>query len=96
LKARSSPRLRQIRHPGIDSAFARLEQVEEEHHWAAPSQTEVERLGAQYQQHISVEDELAFPLAARMLSAAEKSAIAEEMASRRKVRLTTEISEFHK
>ena len=47
-----------------------------------------------YNQHIKVEDELVFPLAARMLSDAEKSAIAEEMASRRKVRVVTEIAEL--
>ena len=45
-----------------------------------------------YKQHISVEDSLVFPLAARMLSDAEKMAIAEEMAGRRKVRVVTEIS----
>ena len=43
-----------------------------------------------YKRHISIEDELVFPLAARMLSGAEKSAIAEEMASRRKVKLVPE------
>jgi hemerythrin-like domain-containing protein len=44
-------------------------------------------LSAMYKRHISMEDELVFPLAARMLSAAEKSAIAKEMANRREVRL---------
>ena len=38
----------------------------------------------------SIEDELVFPLAARMLSGAEKSAISEEMASRRRVKLVPE------
>jgi hemerythrin-like domain-containing protein len=115
------PRLRQIHDPEIESAFSKLEQLEEEHRWAAPLHAEVERLGAQYlstgnlsspeveefrqavaslasmyKQHISVEDELVFPLAARMLSDAEKLAIAEEMASRRKVRVVTEISEGRK
>ena len=115
------PRLRQIQHPEVQSAFSRLEQLEEEHRWAAPLHAEVERLGAQYlstgslsspeveefrkavaslasmyKQHISVEDELVFPLAARMLSGADKSAIADEMAGRRKVRVVTEISERRK
>jgi hemerythrin-like domain-containing protein len=111
------PRLRQIHDPAIQAAFSRLEQLEEEHRWAAPLHAEVERLGAQYlstdnlssaevddfrkavaslasmyKQHISVEDSVVFPLAARVLSDAEKVAIAEEMAGRRKVRLVTELS----
>jgi hemerythrin-like domain-containing protein len=45
-----------------------------------------------YKQHITVEDSLVFPLAARMLSDAEKVAIAEEMAGRRKVKLVTKLS----
>jgi hemerythrin-like domain-containing protein len=49
-----------------------------------------------YKQHINVEDELVFPLAARLLSDADKSAIADEMATRRKVRLVTQISEDRK
>ena len=52
----------------------------------------VASLALMYKLHISVEDELVFPLAARMLSEADKSAIAEEMAGRRKVRLVTELS----
>lgn len=111
------PRLRQIRDPEIEAAFSKLEQLEQEHRWAAPLHAEVDRLGAQYlstgnlsspevdsfrkavaslasmyKQHISFEDSVVFPLAARMLSDAEKAAIAEEMASRRKVRLVTELS----
>jgi hemerythrin-like domain-containing protein len=39
-----------------------------------------------YQQHISIEDDLVFPLAKRLLSVADKAAIAEEMAARRKVK----------
>jgi hemerythrin-like domain-containing protein len=110
------PRLRQIHDPAIQAAFSRLEQLEEEHRWAAPLHAEVERLGAQYlstdnlssaevddfrkavaslasmyKQHISVEDSVVFPLAARVLSDAEKVAIAKEMAGRRKVRLVTEL-----
>ena len=113
------PRLRQIRHAEMQAAFSQLEELEEEHRWAASLHAEIERLGAKYlstgslaspegsefrravldlasmyNQHIKVEDELVFPLAARMLSDAEKSAIAEEMASRRKVRVVTEIAEL--
>lgn len=111
------PRLRQMHDPEIESALSRLEQLEEEHRWAAPLHADVERLGAQYlstgslsssevevfrkgvsslasmyKQHISVEDELVFPLAARLLSDADKSAIADEMASRRRVSLVTDLS----
>ncbi len=50
---------------------------------------DVANLASMYKQHISVEDELVFPLAARMLSDADKVAIAEEMAGRRKVKLVT-------
>lgn len=52
----------------------------------------VASLASMYKQHISFEDSVVFPLAARMLPDAEKTAIAEEMASRRKVRLVTELS----
>jgi hemerythrin-like domain-containing protein len=111
------PRLRRIHHPEIESAFSRLELLEEEHRWAAPLHAEVDRLGRQYlstgnlsspevgefrrsvaslaamyKQHINVEDDLVFPLAARMLSDADKAAIAAEMAGRRKVRVVNEIS----
>lgn len=111
------PRLRRVHHPEVQAAFSKVEQLEEEHRWAAPLHAEVERLGAQYRstgslsspeveefrkavaslasmykQHISVEDELVFPLAARMLSEADNSAIANEMAGRRKVRVVTELS----
>ncbi|MGA7077316.1 MAG: hemerythrin domain-containing protein [Terriglobales bacterium] len=40
-----------------------------------------------YKQHISIEDELVFPLAARLLSPTAKSAIAHEMAGRRNLRI---------
>jgi hemerythrin-like domain-containing protein len=40
-----------------------------------------------YEQHISIEDHVVFPLAARLLSAADKTAIANEMAVRRKVKI---------
>lgn len=111
------PRLRRMQDPEIEAAFSKLEQLEEEHRWAAPLHAEVDHLGAQYlstgslsypevdsfrkavaslasmyKQHISVEDSLVFPLAARVLSDAEKLAIAEEMAGRRKVKVVTEIS----
>lgn len=45
-----------------------------------------------YQQHISVEDELIFPLARRVLPASEKMTIANEMAGRRQVKLVSELS----
>jgi hemerythrin-like domain-containing protein len=49
--------------------------------------TTVARLQEIYREHIRVEDSTVFPLASRLLSEAEKSAIAEEMAARRKVSL---------
>lgn len=39
-----------------------------------------------YEQHITIEDDVVFPLAARLLSPSEKAAIANEMAARRKVK----------
>jgi hemerythrin-like domain-containing protein len=51
-------------------------------------------LASIYKQHIKIEDEVIFPVAARLLSAAEKMAIADEMATRRKVRLVTSISDL--
>ena len=111
------PRLRQMHDPEIESAFSKLDLLEEEHRWAAPLHAEVERIGAQYlsigslsssdvevfrkgvaslasmyKRHIGVEEELVFPLAARLLSDVDKSAIADEMAGRRKVRLVTGFS----
>ena len=47
---------------------------------------------AMYKEHIAVEDGLVFPLAARLLSRTVKSVIANEMATRRKVRLVAGIS----
>lgn len=43
----------------------------------------VSELASMYQRHIALEDEVLFPLAARVLSAEEKSQIATEMADRR-------------
>jgi hemerythrin-like domain-containing protein len=111
------PRLRQVQHPEVQSAFSQLEQLEDEHRWAAPLHARVARLGAQYlaagslsspeveefrkavaslasmyKEHIRFEDQLVFPLAVRMLSDADKSAIADEMAGRRNVRIVTEPS----
>jgi hemerythrin-like domain-containing protein len=51
----------------------------------------VATLLAMYQQHIEVEDDLVFPLAARLLSKTDKAGIANEMAARRKVSLVTGI-----
>jgi hemerythrin-like domain-containing protein len=42
------PRLRRIHDPEIESAFSKLEQLEEEHRWATPLHANVERLGTQY------------------------------------------------
>ena len=42
-------------------------------------------LASIYKQHISIEDDLVFPLAKRLLSVADKAAIADEMAARRKL-----------
>jgi len=111
------PRLRQVQHPEVQTAFSRLKQLEEEHRWAAPLHATVARLGVEYlaagslsspdvaafrravaslasmyEEHIRFEDQVVFPLAVRMLSDADKSAIAGEMASRRKVRLVTDLS----
>lgn len=44
-------------------------------------------LRSMYERHIGIEDGLVFPLADRLLSQQDKSAIAREMADRRKVRL---------
>src|SRR6478752_10666201 len=59
---------------------------------ATQFRTSVANLASMSKQHLSVEDELIFPLAVRMLSETEKTEIANEMASRRKVRLITELS----
>jgi hemerythrin-like domain-containing protein len=42
-----------------------------------------------YKQHISIEDDLVFPLAARLLSPTAKAAIADEMAGRRNVKIAS-------
>jgi hemerythrin-like domain-containing protein len=60
----------------------------------SPEETEAFRkavaaLASMYQQHISVEDGLVFPLAARHLSQTDKAAIANEMATRRKIKPVT-------
>lgn len=52
----------------------------------------VAQLVSMYKQHISVEDDLIFPLAKRLLSDGDKSSIAREMADRRQVKLVTELS----
>ena len=44
-------------------------------------------LVSMYKQHISIEDDLVFPLAARLLCSADSAAIGAEMAARRKIRL---------
>jgi hemerythrin-like domain-containing protein len=52
----------------------------------------VRNLVSMYKEHISVEDNLIFPLARRVLSDTEKLAIANEMAGRRQVKLVTNLS----
>ncbi len=52
----------------------------------------VTTLISMYKEHISVEDGLVFPLAARLLSRTEKAVIAGEMATRRNIRVVTKIS----
>lgn len=47
-----------------------------------------------YKQHIGIEDNQVFPLAARLLSSTDKLAIANEMAARRKLRPVTSASGF--
>jgi len=111
------PRLRQLDHPEIQSAFAALDKLEDDHRWAIPLHDKVERLGTRYlstgklsddeiaefrrsvaslalmyKEHIQVEEELIFPLAARVLSETEKTAVGNEMAGRRQVTLVTELS----
>lgn len=48
--------------------------------------TAIRDLRSMYERHIGIEDGVVFPLAARLLSEQDKSAIAKEMADRRKVR----------
>jgi hemerythrin-like domain-containing protein len=50
-------------------------------------------LRSMYERHISLEDSVVFPLAARLLSDRDKSAIADEMAGRRKVKVVAEIGD---
>ena len=49
--------------------------------------TAIRDLRSMYERHIGIEDVIVFPLAARLLTEQDKSAIAEEMAGRRKVKL---------
>lgn len=49
--------------------------------------TSIRELRSLYQRHLQFEDDVIFPLAARALTDQDKSAIASEMADRRKVRL---------
>ena len=58
--------------------------------------TAVDQLGSMYQQHIRVEDEMIFPVAARVLSQDDRASIAREMADRRNIGLVTQISRKRK
>jgi len=49
-----------------------------------------------YREHISVEDQLIFPVAARVLSRPEQISIGKEMAARRTVNFKTDIPRFRK
>lgn len=42
------PRMREIRDPEVRSAVAKIDKLEEEHRWAAPLHSEVERMGTIY------------------------------------------------
>jgi hemerythrin-like domain-containing protein len=42
------PRLRRLQDPEVALAFAKLEQLEQEHRWTEPLHAEVERLGSKY------------------------------------------------
>jgi hemerythrin-like domain-containing protein len=112
------PRLRQNNSLEVESAFAKLDKLEDDHRWAAPLHAKVDELGEQYlstgslsdgeveqfrisvanlavmyRQHIAIEDDLIFPLAARILSPSEKAIIAQEMADRRNVPRVAELAE---
>lgn len=50
------PRLRQIRNPEIESAFARLDLLEDDHRRAAPLHDVVDRLGMRYLSNGSLSD----------------------------------------
>ena len=56
----------------------------------------VATLMSMYREHILVEDQLVFPVAARLLSQPDQMSIAREMAARRNVKFTTEIPAFRK
>lgn len=49
-------------------------------------------LQALYRPHISIEDQMVFPIAARVLGESDQAAIGEEMAARRGIKPTTETS----
>lgn len=51
--------------------------------------TAIRDLQSMYERHIDMEDKVVFPLAARMLTDEDKSAIAGEMAARRQVKLAS-------
>jgi len=51
-------------------------------------------LRSMYERHIGIEDNLVFPLAARLLTEQDKSAIAKEMADRREIKLVSSDSKL--
>lgn len=50
------PRLRHIDDPEVQSALEQLDRLEDDHRWAAPLHSEVERLGEQYLLNASLSD----------------------------------------
>ncbi len=64
-----------------------LSRGELSHDDVARFRSAVAQLALMYKQHIALEDEILFPLASQVLDSADKSAIADEMARRRKVKL---------
>lgn len=55
---------------------------------AARFREAISALSRMYRRHIRVEDETVFPVAAKLLSEADRKAIGQEMAARRKVRIS--------
>jgi hemerythrin-like domain-containing protein len=64
------PRLRQLRHPDVETALAQLDHLEKDHRWAAPLHAEVERLGKEYllKKHLSLAGAQKFRAAVRNLA----------------------------
>jgi len=74
------PRLRALRSPEVETAFSKLEQLEDEHRWAEPLHAQVESLGLEYLSHgqLSPARVAAFRRAVTQLSAMYQRHIAVE------------------